>query len=143
MKNKRVKIRFDDRFRKIESQHRRCWMQIASIYKSIADLQHEICTRCVDSSELEGLYLSLDNFTLLPSESIDLIQNGDVIDVRRKLGASKAAKKRMRIKHSKTISKPDSSSSAVQLVESKKQTTTSEKKSLTPPSYTTKKPKRP
>lgn len=100
MVNRRIKVHFDDRFKKIESQHRRCWMQISSTMKTVSDLQYEICSRCIDSSEIDGVYLSLENFTLLPSEDIAVVQNGDKIDVRRKLNKSKGAKKRLKIKNS-------------------------------------------
>ena len=118
---KRVKVRFDDRFRKISSQYRRCWVHITSTMKSVADLQHDLCTKCVDDSELDGVYLTLDNFTLPPCEPIVVIRDGDVIEVRRKARGSKAAKRRTRIgdKHVPAIT-PNALEASTEIVPAKK-----------------------
>jgi hypothetical protein len=82
---KRVKVNFHSRFETVASK--RCWVSIPESFKFISDLQHELCMRFLENNDNDqsSLYLTLEQYQLLPNEVKKLLSSLILISLLRVL----------------------------------------------------------
>lgn len=73
----RLRVSFDASVR-VAPEHRRVWLAVPETAQSLADVQHAICAAFLQPSQRDVL-LSIDGFTLLPSEVCRLCSRACVL----------------------------------------------------------------